>query len=99
MWHKVSSVSEMTEKNAVVVRVETYDIALIRTKKGIFAIDNVCPHMGGPLVEGHAEKHTVICPWHAWEFDLKTGDCKTYPGFKQKTFPVKTEGQEVWIDI
>ena len=46
-------------------------VALINGKP--LAINNVCPHRGGPLAEGTVEGGKVVCPWHQWEFDLATG--------------------------
>jgi nitrite reductase (NADH) small subunit len=40
----------------------------------ISVMDNVCPHRGGPLGQGMIEDGQIICPWHAWAFDLKTGE-------------------------
>ena len=61
-------------------------------------LENGCAHRGGPLGEGHVEGTEVTCPWHAWSFDLKTGECTTDPEMKQKTWPVKVEGGEVYLD-
>ena len=46
-----------------------------------YAIEGVCPHRGAPLAYGALHEHTVVCPWHAWEFDCRTGegDCGNVP--------------------
>jgi nitrite reductase (NADH) small subunit len=62
-------------------------IAVFRQRDGrLFASDNVCPHRGGPLADGIVGASKVICPLHAWKFDLETGRClgeevtiRTYP--------------------
>ena len=39
----------------------------------VYAIDGICPHRGAPLAHGALHEHTVVCPWHGWEFDCRTG--------------------------
>lgn len=63
------------------------------------ALDNRCPHQGGPLGEGSIENGMLRCPWHGWDFDPCTG---TPPGgFDDgiKTFDVKEEGDEIFVAI
>ena len=40
----------------------------------VYALDGLCPHQGAPLAEGTLENGKLICPWHAWAFDLQTGE-------------------------
>jgi nitrite reductase (NADH) small subunit len=62
-------------------------VAVFHTRSGeVFAVQAACPHKGGPLADGLVGGTTVICPLHAWKFDLKTGEpimatcgIKTYP--------------------
>ena len=64
----------------------------------IRALDNECPHHGGPLGEGMIENGRVVCPWHAWSFDLVTGISEG--GDERVTvFPVSTKGDEVFVEI
>jgi nitrite reductase (NADH) small subunit len=58
-------------------------------------MDNVCPHRGGPLGQGLIEEGKLICPWHAWAIDLKTGEVTHSPQAKVETYEVKTEGDDV----
>jgi nitrite reductase (NADH) small subunit len=62
------------EGRAFVVKETT--IAVFRQRNGrLFATDNTCPHRGGPLADGIVGGGKVICPFHAWKFDLETGRC------------------------
>ena len=62
-------------------------MAVFRTRTGqVFAVQAACPHRGGPLADGLVGGTTLICPLHAWKFDLSngavlSGDCglRTYP--------------------
>jgi nitrite reductase (NADH) small subunit len=62
------------------------------------AVDNVCVHQGGPLGEGVVHKGKIVCPWHGWEYDLKTGDLAPgKPGVRP--YELKTEGTDVLIKL
>lgn len=61
------------------------------------ALDNVCPHRQGPLGEGIIEDGAVVCPWHGWAFDAKTGEGVHNPGMRVDAFPLKVESGDVWI--
>ena len=63
------------------------------------ALDNWCPHRRGPLGQGWIEGNAVVCPWHSWAFDLKTGVAE-YPEKERVTvFELKVEGDEVLVDV
>jgi nitrite reductase/ring-hydroxylating ferredoxin subunit len=68
------------------VKVGTTDIALARVGDELFALSNVCLHAFGPLSGGMLEGYEVMCPWHGWRYDVRTGhtdhpdaDVRTYP--------------------
>ncbi len=65
----------------------------------INAMDNACPHRGGPLGEGIVENGKVICPWHAWAFDVITGEAEHSPGDKVAVYPVRIEGDDVMVEL
>jgi nitrite reductase (NADH) small subunit len=69
-------------------------LCVTNDRGSISAMGNVCPHRGGPLGQGMVEGGKVICPWHAWAFDLKTG--KAYHlGSKVPIYEVRVEGEDV----
>jgi nitrite reductase (NADH) small subunit len=64
----------------------------------IHAMENTCLHRGGPLGEGVIEGGKVICPWHGWAWDPKTGQAGP-PDAKIAVYPVKIEGGELLIEL
>ena len=74
-------------------------IALFNIEGRFFAINNVCPHRGGPLAEGSLEGPVVTCPWHGWQFDVSTGTCRTAPDFTCEKFEVRLEGDEIFVGL
>ena len=80
------------------VEVEGCPVVLVRRPDGFFALDERCPHAGGPLSEGWLEADgTVRCPWHERHFDPVTGACTDHPKTTRpaRTVPVRVEGDEV----
>jgi len=63
------------------------------------AMDNVCPHRGGPLGQGMIEGSKVVCPWHGWAWDTKSGQAVQDPSMKVAVYPLKIEGGDVLIEI
>jgi nitrite reductase (NADH) small subunit len=77
--------------------VEGKSIAVFHQPDGIFAIDNLCPHRGAPLQEGFVSDGVVTCPWHQWQFDLKTGAGISIPGARVKSYPVRVEDGDILV--
>ena len=63
----------------------------------ISAMENTCLHRGGPLGQGVIEGGKVICPWHGWAWDPKTGQGPG-PTAKIAVYPVKVDGEDVLIE-
>jgi nitrite reductase (NADH) small subunit len=63
------------------------------------AFDGVCPHAGGPLGEGNLVDGNLVCPWHAWEYDCRTGVNTFDDSCVLTSFPVKIEGGDILIDV
>jgi nitrite reductase (NADH) small subunit len=63
------------------------------------AMDNECLHQGGSLGQGTVKDGKVVCPWHGWRYDPRTGVPEDHPDLKLKMYPIKVENGEVWIDI
>lgn len=64
-----------------------------------FATDERCAHQGGPLGEGLLEGSVVTCPWHAWQFDVTTGQAIYDPGVCVRTYPVRVEGDDIFVEV
>ncbi|MGH9512437.1 MAG: Rieske (2Fe-2S) protein [Terriglobales bacterium] len=65
----------------------------------ITAMDNVCLHQGGPLGQGTIEGNKIVCPWHGWQWDPKTGEATHNPSAKLSVYSVKIENGDVMIEI
>ncbi len=99
-WVRLCSAAQApTEGNVVEAEADGITVCLARKGGELTALDNWCPHRRGPLGQGWIEGGSVICPWHSWAFDLKTGTAEPPERAKVDVFPVRMEGDDVLIDI
>jgi nitrite reductase (NADH) small subunit len=77
-----------------------HDIALFRLRHGgIAAVANRCPHKGGPLADGMIAGNQIVCPMHAFRFDLSSGDCDQGGTCPVETYPVEVRGTTVFVSV
>jgi nitrite reductase/ring-hydroxylating ferredoxin subunit len=81
-----------------VVEVEGRELALFNVEGAFHCLSNVCPHVGGPLGEGALKGETVVCPWHGWRFNVKTG-ANELGSRKAECFSARVEGDWVLVDL
>jgi nitrite reductase (NADH) small subunit len=99
MFVKIASQSDLPAPNeAKEFLCGDKTICLANVNREISAMDNVCLHRGGPLGQGVIEGGKVICPWHGWAWDPKTGEAQM-PGARVAVYPVKLEGGEVLLEL
>ena len=97
---KVARVNEVTPGKAAAAEVDGNRVAVFNVAGTFYAIDDTCPHAGGPLSEGQVDGCRVVCPWHDAAFDLKTGDVLSPPAFDGvKSYKVVVEGDEVKVEL
>ena len=96
---KVAEVSEIDEGKSKVVRAEGRTLALFRVKDQFFALNNACLHRGGPLGEGDLKDYRVVCPWHGWTYDVRTGAFEIIPPLKVRSYPVRREGESILVEL
>ncbi len=75
-------------------------VAVFRTgEDAVFALDNACPHRGGPLAEGIVHGRAVTCPLHNWVIDLATGQARGADAGQVATFPARVEAGRVLVRL
>ncbi len=72
-WHRILDVDALPEGRVVAVTVGTHTYAVSHVDGRYGALDNRCPHQGGPLAEGTLEDGVLRCPWHGFDYDPVTG--------------------------
>ena len=96
----IAALDDIPRQGARVVKTDAGCVAVFRTADDqVFAIDNRCPHKGGPLSEGIVHGTSVTCPLHNWVFDLATGTAKGADEGQVRTYPARTENGRVLLDL
>lgn len=73
-WVRLCGLDEAPRPGEVAeVQAGGLQICLANIDGQLHALNNICPHREGPLGQGWVEGRTVVCPWHAWAFDVSTG--------------------------
>lgn len=72
-WVRITSVQNIPVREGRMTVVYGREIAIFNLGDRFLAVDNRCPHQGGPLAEGIVSGNNVVCPLHAWKIDLSTG--------------------------
>ena len=99
-WVVLCEVDETPAEGAVAaLEVGGRTVCLTRIGGTLCAVDGVCPHRGAPLAEGWLEGGNLVCPWHAWSFDLHTGQAEYPAGEQIAVFALKQVGEDVLIDL
>lgn len=94
---KVATTEEIPEGSIRHVLVHDKPIALCNVEGHFYAVNAVCPHMGGPLASGRLAGCVVTCPWHGWTFDVRTGLPDHPGGHSISAYEVKVEGQDILV--
>jgi nitrite reductase/ring-hydroxylating ferredoxin subunit len=96
---RVAAASDVPPGTAKEVMADDQVVALFNVEGTFYALDGVCPHAGGPLGEGTLRGSVVTCPWHGWQFDVKTGENCLNRKMTHKSFAVKIEGNDVLVEL
>jgi nitrite reductase/ring-hydroxylating ferredoxin subunit len=81
------------------VEVAGQKIVLYNVDGSFYATTATCAHQGGPLDDGLFEAGVVTCPWHGWQFDVRTGESIYDPGRGVATYPVTVVGDDVLVEV
>jgi nitrite reductase (NADH) small subunit len=95
----IAALDDIPRQGARVVKTPIGCIAVFRTVDDqVFALEDRCPHKGGPLSEGIVHGTSVTCPLHAWVFDLNTGQAQGADEGSVRVFSVRAEAGRVLLD-
>jgi thiamine pyrophosphate-dependent acetolactate synthase large subunit-like protein/nitrite reductase/ring-hydroxylating ferredoxin subunit len=97
VWRKALEVEELLDGRVKPVTCEHLTVCMTRFEGEYAALDNRCPHQGGPLGEGSIENGWLRCPWHGWDYHPTTGKSPGGFGDGLDTFPVEVRDDGVYV--
>ena len=99
-WVAIGSLDDIPRRGARCVKNGEMTIAIFRTVDDrVFALEDKCPHKGGPLSQGIVHDGCVTCPLHNWVISLETGEAKGVDEGSTESFPVRLDGDTVLLAI
>lgn len=99
-WIDIGGIDEIPRRGARVVRTPFGPVAIFLTADGnLFAIEDRCPHRGGPLSQGIVHSNAVTCPLHNWVISLETGEAQGADTGCVKRLPLRVDADRILIDI
>src|SRR5262245_42280606 len=100
-WVRITKAENIPLREGRSVQIAGHDIAIFNLGDRFLAVENRCPHQGGPLADGMVSGRTVVCPLHAWKVDLESGEVRNRPEETPcvKTVPVAVRDNLVMLEL
>jgi nitrite reductase (NADH) small subunit len=99
-WIEIGALKDIPRLGSRVVRTSTGNIAVFRTESDeVFALDDRCPHKGGPLSQGIVHNRRVTCPLHNFVIELDSGKAVAPDEGCTHSYPAKVENWIVWLSV
>ena len=99
VWMDIAALDDVPQRGARVVKTAAGCVAVFRTASDeVYALNNACPHKGGPLSEGIVHGASVTCPLHNWVFSLETGEAQGADVGRVQTYAARVENGRILLD-
>jgi nitrite reductase (NADH) small subunit/3-phenylpropionate/trans-cinnamate dioxygenase ferredoxin subunit len=98
-FHSIGPIDAIPDGEGKSLQIDGVDVAVFRDGSEIYAMDDHCPHAGAPLGAGGLNNGHVICPFHGWVFNMKTGACPTAPNRPVQTFQTRIDSGEGFVKV
>ena len=96
----VARVSDLRPGAVISVQAGERWYALANVDGVLHAVDNNCPHNGGPLARGELDGRVLTCPWHGWRWDVSSGrNCWPGTDWRVPRVPVRVVGDEIQLPV
>jgi nitrite reductase/ring-hydroxylating ferredoxin subunit len=95
---KIGSLSQLPPGSVMEVTLGDDSYAVCNCGGEVHALSGICLHAGGPIGQGTLQENLLVCPWHEWAYDCRTGENDYDPAVKLDVFAVKIEGDDILLD-
>lgn len=116
-YARIGTMADLDFASRLIAEVEGCEVAVFRLGDELYAYENRCPHMAGPVGQGKLARKVeareqaddslveefskddveIVCPWHGYSFDLRTGKCAADPRVRLRQYELKREGDEIHV--
>jgi len=98
-WKDVFALENIPEGEVRAVRTDGAVLCIGVADGELFAVDDECPHAGGSLSEGMLDGDQVICPLHAYGFEIRTGHCPDDPSCSIRSYAIRRQGNKIQVQL
>ncbi len=98
-WVDAGEPAEIEGGKRLRVQLGRFDLVLLELAGAVVAVDNLCPHRGGPMSKGQLIGDVLTCPLHFWKFNLRTGACVDHPGCSINTYEVRVDDGRILVRV
>jgi nitrite reductase (NADH) small subunit len=100
-WFRITACENIPVREGKVAEIAGHQIAIFNLGDRFLAVENRCSHRGGPLADGMVSGNSVVCPLHAWKYDLLSGAVENHPESQAclATFPVRVEAGIISVEL
>lgn len=95
---KIGAIGDFPEGEGRIITAARKPVAVFNVGGTLYALNNICPHMGGPIGAGALQGEAVACPYHGMRFSLTSGQSLDDFGHSLQTYTLKLENGQVFID-
>ena len=98
-FHRAGSLAELRANGRLIAEIDADSVLVFEVEGSLVATSGACPHAGGPIHDGALCGAILSCPWHGYNFDLRTGACEEDDGLTLERYEVRVRGDDVLVKL
>ena len=98
-FHRVGSLAALRADGRLIAEIDDDSVLVFEVEGSLVATSGACPHAGGPIQDGALCGAILSCPWHGYNFDLRTGACEEDAGLTLERYEVLLRGDDILVKL